>query len=75
MDESDKKIFQMKFIVLTMMLNAVIILIAAGILLFILFPTIVWQSLAVVMFIAAIITIYLFRKKYRETKKWLDLHA
>jgi len=75
MDESDKKIFQMKFIVLTMMLNMVIILVGAWIVIFVIFHTIVWQVLAVVMFIAAVVFVFLFRKKYYATKVWLDEHA
>lgn len=75
MDEADKKIFQMKFIVLTMMLNAIIILIGAGIVIFVIFNSIIWQSLAVVMFIAALAIALLFRTRYHATKIWLDQHA
>jgi cell division protein FtsW (lipid II flippase) len=75
MDEDNKKKFKTKFYLLAVQLNAIILIFAIGVMMFIIGPM---QFRIPVILITILITIVLslnFIKKYKETKVWLDEHG
>ena len=71
MDDSANRIFKMKFAKLTMMLNAIILLVAISILAF--FGLIPFYSLLIsaICAILAVVLIFLFIRHYKRDKAWL----
>lgn len=72
MDAKAKELFRWKFYSLALQLNAIILLVALAVLAFFLVPLPFRYPAVVVMIIAAGILTCLFRKKYTETRAWLD---
>jgi chromate transport protein ChrA len=72
MDAKAKEQFRWKFYSLALQLNAIILLVALTVIAFFLVPLpFRYPSVAVMLIIAGILT-WLFRKKYTETRAWLD---
>jgi MFS superfamily sulfate permease-like transporter len=72
MDAKAKEQFRWKFYSLALQLNAIILLVALAVLAFFLFPLpFRYPAVALMIVIAAVLS-YLFRKKYTETRAWLD---
>jgi hypothetical protein len=72
MDAKAKEQFRWKFYSLALQLNAIILLVALTVLCFFLVPLPFRYPVVAIMLFAAVILSYLFRKKYTETKAWLD---
>jgi peptidoglycan/LPS O-acetylase OafA/YrhL len=72
MDAKAKEQFRWKFYSLALQLNAIILLAALAVLAFFLVPLPFRYPAVAIMLLAAAILTYLFRKKYTETKAWLD---
>jgi hypothetical protein len=72
MDLKAKEQFRWKFYSLALQLNAIILLVALTVLALFLVPVQFRYPAAVVMLAAAGVLTYSFRKKYTETKAWLD---
>jgi hypothetical protein len=72
MDAKAKEQFRWKFYSLALQLNAIILLVALGVLSFFLVPVQYrYPAVAILLGAAAVLT-FLFRKKYTETRAWLD---
>ena len=72
MDAKAKEQFRWKFYSLALQLNAIILLTALAVLAFFLVSLPFRYPAVAIMLLAAAILTYLFRKKYTETKTWLD---
>jgi hypothetical protein len=72
MDAKAKEQFRWKFYSLALQLNAIILLVALTILAFFLVPLPFRYPAVALMLIIAGVLAWLFRKKYTETKAWLD---
>jgi hypothetical protein len=72
MDDEAKKGFKWKFYYLTIQLNAIILLVALAFLGFFLIPGQYKIPIACGLIVGAVVLSIFFRKKYRETKAWLD---
>ncbi len=77
MDDATKDVFKGKFIRLVIILNLdVLFFFAAAILYFLLLDRVPYGMVWTVMFLAlALILGFLFVRRYRETRAWLDEHA
>jgi chromate transport protein ChrA len=72
MDVKAKEQFRWKFYSLALQLNAIILLVAVAVLAFFLVPVQFRYPVVVILLIAAGVLAFFFRKKYTETKAWLD---
>jgi FtsH-binding integral membrane protein len=75
MDEENKKKFKMKFYYLAVELNVVILLCALSLMAFFIGPGQYRFPLALILIIMGFLLSLHFRKKYKETKAWLDEHS
>jgi len=75
MEEKSKEQFKWKFYLLSVQLNAVILLVAIAVIGFFLVPNPYRFPLICLSLIIAILLAVNFVKKYRETKAWLDVHG
>jgi len=72
MDAQAKEQFRWKFYSLALQLNAIILLVALAVLAFFLVPLqFRYAAVAILLGVAGVLT-WFFRKKYSETKAWLD---
>jgi uncharacterized membrane protein len=72
MDAKAKEQFRWKFYSLAIQLNAIVLLVAVSVLSFFLLPIEFRYTVVVILLIAAGVLAFFFRKKYYETKAWLD---
>ncbi len=72
MDTATKEQFKWKFYRLAMLLNLVVLLIAAGVIAFFIAPADYRIPSFLMLLTAAIISGIYFRSKYRETREWLE---
>lgn len=70
MDDGTTKTYRMKYFILTIMLNAIVLLIAGAILAFVFLPS--GHIIAGALFALAVPVTLSFRKRYYETKAWLN---
>jgi len=70
MDEETAKTYKMKYFMLTIMLNVIVLLVAGAILAFVFFES--GYIMTAVMLAAAVLLTLSFRKRYYKTKAWLD---
>lgn len=75
MDENAKAQFKWKFYRLTVELNIIVLLIAMSIPVFIIIQSPYTILISIGMLALALILLWDFMKKYRETKAWLDDNA
>jgi cell division protein FtsW (lipid II flippase) len=75
MDEDNKKKFQMKFYFLALQLNAIILFFTLAVIMFFIGPGQFRIPLILVMILIALVLSLNFKKKYNETKLWLDEHG
>jgi hypothetical protein len=75
MNEENKKKFKMKFYYLAVELNVVILLGALSLMAFFIGPGQYRVPLFLLLIIMGILLALHFRKKYKETKVWLDEHS
>ncbi len=75
MDEESKKKFKMKFYYLAVELNVVILLGALSVMAFFIGPGQYRVPLAIILIAMCFVLSLHFRKKYKETKAWLDEHS
>lgn len=72
MDTATKEQFKWKFYRLAMLLNLVVLLIAAGAIALFIAPADYRVPSFLILLTAAIISGIYFRSKYRETREWLE---
>lgn len=75
MNEDNKKKFKMKFYYLAVQLNAIILFFALSFIVFFIGPAQYRIPLSFVLILIALMLSVNFRKKYLETKAWLDEHS
>jgi L-asparagine transporter-like permease len=75
MDPASKEKFKWKFYRLQVMINLVVVLLAAAIIALFLAPEVLRIPIFVILAIIAIIIALYTRKRYRETKEWLERQA
>ncbi|MDT8356888.1 MAG: hypothetical protein RQ758_00125 [Methanomicrobiaceae archaeon] len=75
MEEGALKIFQGKFIVLTVILNLVILLIAGGVIAYFLLGPELKIPVSGMLFLIALAIFFFFWKRYQREKEWLDRHT
>lgn len=75
MDEENKKKFKINFYYLAVQLNVIILLVALAVMVFFIVPGQYRAPIMIVLIIMALVLSLHFRKKYQETKAWLDEHA
>ena len=74
MEDKAKEQFKLKFYALTILLNVIILLAALVVIALFLAPVPFKYYLPPALLAIDLVMIYIFIKKYHETKKWLDQH-
>jgi hypothetical protein len=75
LDEDNKVKFKMKFYYLAVELNAIILFIALSFMIFFIGPVQYRIPLIIMVILIALVLSLNFKKRYIETKAWLDEHA
>lgn len=75
MDEATKERFKLKFYYLAVMINLIILFIVGAVIVYLKGPPDLNEVFALMMAAVAIVMTFLFVKRYRATKAWLDEHA
>jgi multisubunit Na+/H+ antiporter MnhC subunit len=75
MDEQARETFKIRFIKLTLLLNAIILLVAIGAFILIRFNSLPGIAVGLGLLAAAVIAYMYFSRFYQETKDWLEVHA
>jgi cell division protein FtsW (lipid II flippase) len=74
MEDKAKEQFKLKFYALTILLNVIILVAAFIVIVLFLAPVPFKYYLPPVLLVLDLVMIYVFIKKYRETKQWLSEH-
>jgi cell division protein FtsW (lipid II flippase) len=74
MEEKAKEQFKLKFYALTILLNVIILVAAFIVIALFLAPVPFKYYLPLALLVLDLVMIYVFVKKYRETKQWLTEH-
>jgi len=74
MEEKAKEQFKLKFYGLTILLNVIILVAACIVIALFLAPVPFKYYIPPVLLVIDLVMIYVFVKKYRETKQWLNDH-
>jgi FtsH-binding integral membrane protein len=72
MDPATKEQFRWKFYRLQIMINIVVLLLAAGLIALFLAPENLRIPVFIILILAALILAFYIGKRYRETKAWLE---
>ena len=75
MDEDNKVKFKMKFYYLAVELNAIILFIALSFMIFFIGPVQYRIPLIILFILIALVLSLHFKKRYTETKAWLEEHT
>jgi hypothetical protein len=75
MDERARETFKIRFIKLTLLLNAIVLFVAIGALILIIVHSPVGIAAGLSLLVAAVITFIYFSRLYQETKEWLEVNA
>jgi len=75
LDEDNKVKFKMKFYYLAVELNAIILLIALSFMIFFIGPVQYRIPLIILFILIALVLSLHFKKRYTETKAWLEEHT
>jgi len=75
MDEATKEQLKWKFYRLAIILNAIVLLVALGVVALLKLPDTIALFVALVMFVVAAGLGFYFRRQYTYTRKWLDEQA
>ena len=75
MDELARETFKVRFIKLTLLLNAIVLLVAIGAFVLIRFHSPLGIAVGLCLLAGAVITYMYFSRFYHETKVWLEVHA
>ncbi len=75
MDEVNKTFFKAKFIRLTLLLNLIVLCVAAAIIVLFLFPSAITLGISGLLGVAVILLSLYFLRSYRAAKVWLEEHA
>ena len=75
MDEDNKVKFKMKFYYLAVELNVIILVIALSFMIFFIGPVQYRTPLIIILILIALVLSLHFKKRYTETKAWLEEHT
>jgi len=75
MDERARETFKIRFIKLTLLLNAIVLSVAIGAFVLLLFHSLLGIAIGLGLLIVAIIMYLYFSRFYQETKEWLEANA
>jgi hypothetical protein len=75
MDEATKERFKLKFYFLAVVINLIVLFIASAVVVYLKGPPDMNEIFAVILAAIAIIMAFLFVRRYRATKTWLDENA
>jgi multisubunit Na+/H+ antiporter MnhC subunit len=75
MEEHAREAFKIRFIKLTLLLNAIVLLIAIGSFVLLRFRSPTGLVVGLVLLAAAVITYVYFSRFYQETKEWLEVNT
>ena len=75
MEEHAREAFKIRFIKLTLLLNAIVLLVAIGAFVLLRFRSIPGLAVGLVFLTVAVITYMYFSRFYQETREWLEVNA
>jgi len=75
MDERARENFKIRFIRLTLLLNAIVLLVAVGAFVLLWFHSLPGIAVGLGLLAVAVITFMYFTRSYQETKDWLEVNA
>jgi multisubunit Na+/H+ antiporter MnhC subunit len=75
MDEQARETFKIRFIKLTLLLNAIVLLVAIGAFVLIRFPSLPGMAVGLGLLAVAVVTYMYFSRFYHATKEWLEVNA
>lgn len=75
MDERARESFKIRFIKLTLFLNAIVLFVATGAFVLIVVHSPLGIAAGLALLAAAVITFAYFSRLYHETKEWLEVNA
>jgi membrane protein implicated in regulation of membrane protease activity len=75
MDEQARENFKLRFVKLTLLLNAMVLLVAIGAFVLIRFPSLPGIAAGLGLLAVAVVTYMYFSRFYQATKEWLEENA
>jgi hypothetical protein len=75
MDEYARETFKLRFIKLTLLLNAIVLLVAVGAFVLVRYHSPLGIAAGLGLLAASVILYMYFSRFYQETKDWLEVHA
>lgn len=75
MDEHARETFKLRFIKLTLLLNAIVLLVAVGAFVLIRYHSPLGIAGGLILLAVAVVTYMYFSRFYQETKDWLEANA
>jgi multisubunit Na+/H+ antiporter MnhC subunit len=75
MDEAARESFKIRFIKLTLLLNAIVLLVAIGAFVLIIFHSLLGIAAGLALLAAGVIVFLYTWRLYQETKEWLEANA
>ena len=75
MDERARETFKIRFIKLTLLLNAIVLLVAMGAFVLLRFRSLAGLAVGIGFLTIAVITYMYFSRFYQETKEWLEVNT
>jgi len=75
MDERARETFKIRFIKLTLLLNAIVLLVAVGAFVLIRYHSSTGIAIGLALLVIAVIIYMYFSRFYQETKDWLEVNA
>jgi uncharacterized membrane protein YfcA len=75
MDERARETFKIRFIKLTLLLNAIVLCVAIGAFVLLWFHSLTGAAAGLALLAIAVVIYLYFSRFYQETKEWLDVNA
>jgi multisubunit Na+/H+ antiporter MnhC subunit len=75
MDEHARESFKIRFIKLTLLLNAIVLLVAIGAFILIRYHSLLGVAIGLGLLAVAVIIYMYFSRFYQKTKEWLEVNA
>ena len=75
MDERARESFKIRFIKLTLLLNAIVLLVAIGAFILVRYNSPLGIAVGLCLLAIAVVTYMYFSRFYHETKEWLEVNA
>jgi multisubunit Na+/H+ antiporter MnhC subunit len=75
MDERARESFKIRFIKLTLLLNAIVLFVAIGAFVLLMFRSPLGIAVGLGLLAAAVVTYLYFSRFYQQTREWLEVNA